>query len=116
MTEVVTGEAVVLDVPCAQFPSRLAALDATRTLVHSTSSTEAPASARAVRMFSTAFAAWPAYSPGTAVDPSAFSGHAPARTISRAPAGAVAAYAYSATPDKDAERISVMAPGTLMPP
>ncbi len=26
MTEVVTGEAVVLDVPCAQFPSRLAAL------------------------------------------------------------------------------------------
>jgi hypothetical protein len=26
VTEVVTGEAVVLDVPCAQFPSRLAAL------------------------------------------------------------------------------------------
>ena len=26
MTDVVTGEAVVLDVPCARFPSRLAAL------------------------------------------------------------------------------------------
>jgi len=26
VTDVVTGEAVVLDVPCARFPSRLAAL------------------------------------------------------------------------------------------
>jgi hypothetical protein len=59
----------VLGTSCAPNESRTASqaatrsccrLEATRTLVLMTSSTVAPASARAVRMFANAFAAWPA--------------------------------------------------------
>ncbi|MGF6823080.1 hypothetical protein M2317_001991 [Microbacterium sp. ZKA21] len=81
-----------------------------------TSLMSAPASASARAMFSMHFAACAAKSPTPAVEPSSFKGQEPARKINLASAGAVAAYAYSATSEREDERISVTALDKMRPP
>lgn len=71
-----------------------------------TSCNVAPAAASASVSVSTHAAACPATSPTAAVEPSSSSGQAPARKMSRASFGAVAAYAYSATDESVEERMS----------